>query len=211
MRVKIKSLLILMAVLFSMNATAQNELKMDFAGFLWGNYGLSYEKILSNQMGVGGSANYYVITFDSFGDDDGIEFTGFNVAPEFRFYFNSRNSNSGYFAGPYVKFGQTSSNLFPYVKDEQWVDGSRTNTTVALGLGFGRKWVAPAGFVFETYSGYGKYLVDNIEYENKEQEEEYKGYDSAMSIFNFDWRVSVSVGWRFGNSAGRFGRGLRGF
>ncbi len=191
---KVKLILSVICLAIGVNASAQHDIKMDFAGFVIGQYGILYENVLSPSMSVGGDINYHVLELEA-GDDD-FEYSGLNIVPEFRFYFNPVDGADGFYVGPYLKYKRVTSNDFGYVNSENiFKEGERTSTGLAFGLGMGKKWVSDAGFIFETYFGFGRYIMENESYENNEQEDHYEN-TSIEGLPSVDGRFSLSVGWR---------------
>ncbi len=168
------------ALMFSANQVrAQHDVKLNFLSFLFNQYGIGYENVLNEQMGLGATANLYTQK------EGGEKYVGWNIAPEFRFYFSPDDDAEGFYAGPYLKYRSIK-----YTDDFQ--DDDFTNTGVALGLGLGRKWVADAGFLFETYLGIGKYLVNNYKFTENDSYEDVTDY-----LPDIDIRVGLIIGWRF--------------
>ncbi len=192
---KVKTILGVICLAIGVNASAQHDIKMDFFGFVIEQYGIQYEKVLNDEMGVGADINYHNYTIGGgFGDD--LEFSGFNIVPEFRFYFSPEDGADGFYVGPYLKYKRATSNGFNFYDSEGiYRKGDKTTTGLAFGVGVGKKWVADAGFIFETYFGLGRYIVENDTYDSSAQEAYWKDND-IDGLPPVDGRLSLSIGWR---------------
>lgn len=134
---------------------------------------------MDEQKSLGTGFNFYTRS------EGGEKYTGWNVTPEFRFYFSPDDDCEGFFAGPYLKYRSIK-----YTDDFQ--DDDFTNSGLALGLNMGRKWVADAGFIFELNLGVGKFLMNNYTFTENDSYEDISDY-----LPDIDIRVGLSIGWRF--------------
>ena len=204
------TLVLLLAVFGTVsNVNAQLDVRFNFLGFLFNNYGIGAEYVLGEEMGVGATINYSSWTVGVL--DEEWKYTGFNIAPDFRFYFNpDDDAEGGYIAG-YLKFrSQKSSGLTWLVStdtdgdgfDDTWTETDYEQSTfgIALGIYGGKKWVTNSGFFFETAFGIGKYLTSNTKYSNAAVQAEADANEDLLET-NFpslDFRLMLNLGWRFG-------------
>jgi hypothetical protein len=197
--------LLLLVGMGSNTAKAQHDVKFNFLAMIFNNYGFSYEYVLSEEMSVGSTMNFYSRTqsetvLDTAGISVGkdYKYTGFNIAPEFRFYFAPDDDAEGFFVAPYFKYRTKKSDGWDYTDTNgAWQETWRKRSGLAFGVGLGKKWVADAGFIYETYFGIGKYLTDKFTYGNSRAEEYWEQFDDDFTV-KLDLRFGLSIGWRFG-------------
>jgi len=189
-----KACMVVLIVAGSFTTTkAQHEIKTNVAGLIFNQFGLTYEYVLNENMGILGGVAYFTSP-GSFS----YEYSAFSIAPEFRYYFNPDDDAEGYFIGGYIKYRNTSAPEYLTTFDNNGnatTIGQNTNG-VALGIVSGRKWVTRSGFMFETWAGFGRYLVNTESYTD--------GYepDALTQAFDdlpaWDFRLGLTAGWRFG-------------
>ena len=196
--------LMLMGALSFGTLQAQHDVKINMLGLIFGNYGVNYEYVISPEMSTGAGINYYIykLTSTDFSGTTTTEltYTGFNISPEFRFYFNPDDDAEGAYAGAYLKY-RTATGDGNWYYDPQGIlqTTSRTNTGLAFGIMGGKKWVADVGFIFETYFGIGKYIMQNTKYGTPD----YEAYHDQFTTFeliglsSIDLRIGLGLGWRF--------------
>lgn len=193
-----KKLLLVLAIAVSgFTANAQSvDVKVDVLGFLFNVYGAGADFNLNDEMSVGLELGYYSFDFDGLSSG----FSGFSAASDFRFYFNpDREGNTNFFAAPYAKFRTASQDGISYQDNNgDFQETTRSNTGLALGIMTGRKWVTRSGFMFDTYAGIGKFLVDSYSYGTAEAEEYYAEFEEAVDgLPSLDFRLGLAIGWRF--------------
>lgn len=188
------------ALLFSVNLSAQHEVKTNVAGLLFNQFGLTYEYVLNDNVGVGATVSYFTApaVFS-------YEYTAFSFTPEFKYYLDpTRMDADKYFVGGYLKYRNTSADEYLFTIDANGDDQTIGQTTngVALGIMTGRKWVTKSGFMFETWAGFGRYLFTTESYTNDYDPETAGGLGSLVAAVDdlpsWDYRIGITVGWRFG-------------
>jgi len=76
------TVVILVIWMGSQSKAQYHDIKTNFLGFIFGNYGLLYEYGINENMTVGGGANFFLYTV-KIGDSSTYKWTGYNIAPEF--------------------------------------------------------------------------------------------------------------------------------
>jgi len=213
---KFTSLVLGLALLGGTSLKAQHDINANVLGAFFGNYGLGYEYVINDEMGAGISFNYATgflgIDLDDVTDQT---FSSFNIAPEFRFYFNPEDGADGFYFGGYMKYytstyGNMNYNLQTTTTNPNGtttytskdVKYDRSYTGFAVGIETGRKWVTNSGFFFETMWGFGKFLggswdISNAEVKAKLDEDNYD-FNADNPFAAWDMRLSIGIGWRLG-------------
>lgn len=178
---------------------AQHEVKTNVLGLLFNQFGVTYEYILNDNMGVGATVSYFTppSTFS-------YEYTAFSITPEFKYYFDpTRMDADKYFIGGYLKYRNTNADNYLFYTDDngdEVIVGQKTNG-VALGIMSGRKWVTKSGFMIESWAGFGRYLFTAESYTNgyDPDEDDFLGalVSASDDLPSWDFRLGLTVGWRF--------------
>ena len=158
----------------------KNELKGNAIYLIAGAFDVTYERIISEESGVGGAI------FIAFTDDwtQRFSLTGF-----YRYYFGKKPAQ-GFFVegfGSLNQFDNTDANDYYYFNGYDTINQNDAYnedviTDFALGFGLGSKWVTRKGFVFEFYLGVGRNLFND----------ESKDYDTEIV-----GRGGINLGYRF--------------
>ena len=191
---KLSAIFLVAFTCVSLRSNAQHEVKTNVLGLIFNQFGLTYEYVLDENMGILGSIAYFTPPSSFAYDYAAISFT-----PEFRYYFNPDDDAEGYFVGGYLKYRNTSTDEYTSYQNDQGeivTVGQNTNG-VALGLTSGRKWVTRSGFMFETFVGIGRYLFVSESYTNDYEPGEFE--ELVEDLPAWDFRLGASVGWRFDN------------
>lgn len=150
----------------------KNELKGNALFLVLGSFDLSYERILNEESGVGGSVN---IPFEKDNWSINYAITGF-----YRYYFGKKPA-AGFFG---ETFG-IMNNVDDYVYEKNasnYTYKAKTLTDFALGIGLGGKWITKKGLLLELNIGIGRNLFNN-KYDDRDYE--------------LIGRTGISVGYRF--------------
>ena len=216
----LKASIVAIAVFASTGASAQIDIKANLLGLAFNDYGLSGEYSISESMSVQLGMMYSVNKFgasSSLADvNSDIKWTGFKVIPSFRFYFSPDDPTEGFFVEPYLRYkSQKRSGMSANIPvdangdyDENWVNNTNTvkyenreytnrRTKVGFGLAIGKKWVHDAGFVFETFAGFGKNADSEVKYSDTDVQDYYKDIITFDNPIKIHARLGVSLGWRF--------------
>lgn len=205
-------LLVLLFIFSTIGLKAQHDVRLNILGAFFKNYGIGYEYLINDEMGAGISVNYATSFLGIDGDGN---FSSFNVAPEFRFYFNPEDGADGFYFGGYLKYAKVdfkglSANIgtgtFDTWGNEIYADlpYDVNLNGFAFGIQSGKKWVTNSGFFFETNFGFGRYLTKSVSYTNSAVETYYDrtgntGDEDALNwMYTFDWRFAINIGYRFG-------------
>ena len=146
---------------------------------------VSYEKLINQE------SSYGVALFYNFSDiqNSDIGFPKkFSITPYYRWFF----SESRYARGFFVEgFGMLNTyedeNYGFYDNNGNYISGSNNvnnETSFALGISVGGKFVTRAGFTTEVYLGVGRNLINNQS-------------DDDYFDFNIVGRFGISLGYRF--------------
>ncbi len=150
-----KKIILVVGILISSFAQAQQELKVDIADALvMKTLDLSYEYYLSDQSSVGIAALFnFEKKTASFRYNENQMFT-----PYFRHYFsNSRNWN--YFGEVFmgINTGEKEITIDGVATTKKYTDG-------ALGIAAGTKYVSNGGFLIEIFGGLGRNMFTSDSY-----------------------------------------------
>ena len=197
----------------SISLNAQHDVKTNFIGLLFKNYGLGYEFIINDEMGAGLSFSYSksLLGFDT------KDYSSLNITPDFRFYTNPEDGADGFYFGGYLNYAKVGIDNLSLSLSTETTDANGyttvtyadvpynyTLTGIALGIELGRKWVTNSGVFFETNFGIGRYLTTSHSYSNSRVKDYYettdsRGFEEGMDWFyTFDYRFGLNIGYRFG-------------
>jgi hypothetical protein len=174
-----KKIFILLLCIAGLNASAQEETRLDFkknefkgnALFLvLGTLELTYERLINEESGVGISVH---VPFTNESD------INFSVTPYYRFYFGKKPA-AGFFVEGFGMLNQVEDSIYDY--NSNFEDKEKTITDLAFGLGLGGKWITKRGVLFEINAGLGRNLFNEYN-DNRDYE--------------FIGRGGITVGYRF--------------
>jgi hypothetical protein len=175
-----KKLLFLLAVV-SCNLNFSQEKKDEIKGdpfylIAAGALNVSYEKIITDESGVG------VSVLLSNGKDIN---TTFSLTPYYRFYFGKKTA-AGFFVEGFSMLEAFKTRKSNYVYSNYYSASTYYEdvnlTDLALGFGLGGKWVTKKGVLFEISTGIGRRLFND-----------YSGYDAGQIV----GRGGIAIGYRF--------------
>lgn len=182
-----------------------HDVSLNLAPIVFSNYSVNYMYNFTDEMSVGSVLGYQNITVDNTVTGTGeIKYTGFYIAPEFRYYFNPDEGNDKFYAGGYLKYRNagTSGGVYSgFLSDgTTLVDYDVKNNGLALGIVFGKLWQTRVGLNFTLWSGVGYYLFDTESYTNNYDPDK----DPALitvttNLPALDFRFGINVGYRIGN------------
>jgi len=174
-----KKKFILLLCIAGLNASAQEENRLDFkknefkgnALFLvLGTLELTYERLINEESGVGISVH---VPFTNESD------INFSVTPYYRFYFGKKPA-AGFFVEGFGMLNQVEDYIYDY--NSNFEDKEKTIIDFAFGLGLGGKWITKRGVLFEINAGIGRNLFNEYN-DNRDYE--------------FIGRGGITVGYRF--------------
>lgn len=109
---------------------------------------ISYERLISENMGVGVNGMFY------FGNNDDFDDTGFTqISPYYRMYFGKKYA-AGFFVEGFVPITSTTDYYYTYTNSAPYTYSEEIRrTTVGIGIGLGGKWITRNNIVFEVSGG----------------------------------------------------------
>lgn len=135
-----------------------NSVKINPLALIFGNAGVLYERKITDNISLGLTGGIYfndmsVMFMES-------KYSGFNVSPEFRYYFN--NAIEGWFVGAYFSFTaitntQKNTDGTAITTDDDGNDVfeiKNTLSTISGGAFVGHQWIW-GGFTLDLYAGLG--------------------------------------------------------
>ena len=190
---------------------ASVEVGINPIGYIFGNYnvigGLHFSEESSLFMDVAYTRNtfpYSTVDTNGFPIATDVVYSGFSIAPEYRYYFDPDDGNDKWFIGGYLRFRISSTDGAPYAgfdENEDIVAYDLTNFAIAPGFTVGYEWLTKSGFTITLWSGIGFALVYS---ETKDpdftpsDEPFYNTFNAAFTTFNkFDVRGGFTLGYRF--------------
>jgi hypothetical protein len=133
----------------------ENSIKGNPLVFLFGYFGATYERKIGDQMSLSLGAAYYSNSSGGFGSS--FKYSGFNLSPEFRYYFSE--AIEGFYMGGTFNFTSISSTYegttIDLVTLEEVPDIKKgTTTIIGAGVSTGHQWIW-GGFTLDVYGGAG--------------------------------------------------------
>jgi len=161
----------------------KNELKLNaFNLIAFAALDISYEKLIS------ANSSYGVAIFYNFSDyeNDDITFPKkFSITPYYRWFFSEYQYAQGFFIEGFGMLNtfQDFYNSYDYNNNYSKI---KTQTSFALGISVGGKFVLKEGFTAEVLAGVGRNLIKG------ESQEDYNTFQNEII-----GRFGVSLGYRF--------------
>ena len=135
----------------------RNELKGNALLLVIGAGEFTYERLLSEESGVGVSL--------FFNYDDQF-YTKFSLTPFYRFYF-SKKPAAGFFVEGFGMLNSYDSYVYNNNSYDPYNSNIENRTDFALGFGLGSKWITKKGFLFEINAGVGRNLFNSNDTDNE--------------------------------------------
>ena len=142
-----------------------NEVKLNALYAVIGAVEFNYERTLNKRSAIGISGMYVY-------DKDQISDIEYMIGPYYRYYFGKRYASGFFLEG----FGLINSSREVFLL----FSSPEFETDLALGIGFGGKWVSESGFVGELSLGFGR----NI-------------FNGDNDTFDILGRIGITLGYRF--------------
>ncbi len=131
-----------------------NSIKANPIIFLFGYLGGTYERKIGDQMSLSLGLAYYSNSSGGFGSD--FKYSGFNISPEFRYYFD--NAIEGWYMNGTITFTSINSTYKHQAFD---INGNLVDVTdegnisvYGAGVAAGHQWIW-GGFTLDVYGGAG--------------------------------------------------------
>jgi hypothetical protein len=136
---------------------------------------LSYERLINTESSYGVAVFY---NFTDINDDIGFP-KKFSLTPYYRWFFSESTFARGFFV---EGFGMLNTYQDIYYRNNS--ESIENDTSFALGISVGGKFITKSGFTTEVYLGVGRNLINN------NNEDDY-------FEFNIVGRFGISLGYRF--------------
>jgi|TARA_B110000902_G_scaffold180059_1_gene203996 hypothetical protein len=136
---------------------------------------LSYEKLINTESSYGVALFY---NFTDINDDLGFP-KKFSLTPFYRWFFSESTFARGFFV---EGFGMINTYQDIYYRNNS--ESIENDTSFALGISVGGKFITKSGFTTEVYLGVGRNLIKNEDEDNYFE-------------FNIVGRFGISLGYRF--------------
>lgn len=198
--IKVFAIIILSCFLGCSNLSAQeNVLKVDPFNSLWGNYSLSYERVLNSKHSINLNVSFmperdlFSFGADMFDMESDITLknaiSGFSVSPEYRFYFgkDKKKSPRGFYIAPYLRASDYKLGLNDtYQGHDTKVDVNLFTT--GIGVQLGAHWIFSDVFSLDfQFFGIGVDRHDlKLDYSSKEAGVDFTGYGKSVEEKNSD-------------------------
>jgi hypothetical protein len=191
---------------------ATTEIGINPFGYLFGNYNLLGGYNFSEQSAIYVELAYTRNKFPYTGLDTNtgfpvlkdVVFSGFSIAPEFRYYFSPDDANDRWFIGGYLKFRTSSTSGQPYMgfdKDDEPVFYDLKNVALIPGITFGYHLVTNSNLTFTFWTGGGYALLYNETKDPDFAPSTSPGIGIVNEVFTtfnkLDFRGGITVGYRF--------------
>ncbi len=189
---------------------AQHGVKINVLGLTVKDFGLGYEFIINDEISaalfinaVTGTPyyNYELITPDE-------NYSALKISPEFRYYLGSNFGADRLFLSGYLRYNSEKfSDITLHYYDNALGQSNDiiydfSNTSLVLGAGAGNKWLFNSSLYVEAFFGIGIKAINNPSFSDIRAEEEmYEEHPKLTNYYYtnmFDYRLQISLGYRFG-------------
>jgi hypothetical protein len=150
MGIIMKRLLIVAFILIASEGFSQeNVIKLGLANTIYGDYSLSYERMINSNNSVTLKVGYLQPTSSLFIEPVNFstdEFSvksvdgGFHSSVEYRFYFGKSKAPQGFYVAPYARYGQINGVYTDMARGTQF-DVSSTGSMFGVGAQLGAQWL----------------------------------------------------------------------
>lgn len=184
---------------------AQHDIDINAAGIFYKNFGIDYEYVINDQIGAGLSFTYAQNTL-GMSIPSGVDFSAFEIVPEFKFYPTPSQGADKFFVSAYLKYKSAKWEDMSYLinKEEAFYDMTYSGT--AMGFQLGYKMLFRSSFYLEASVGMGRYLFTNWDdtgdKKYKLSDDENNDYNDNF-MFNWDLRFALGLGYRFGGNSAK--------
>lgn len=194
----------------------RHDIKIQLTGIPFGHFGFSYETILNESFSVNTSVNFSnklptIDLFESVAIENNNTYSDFSITPEIRYYLDPDYDCNGKFWGLYFRYKRASlkntGDIFEIENNEGYKYASADHNVnhLVFGFNYGYKHVTDYGLFFEYLIGAGYSISHKIDFKNSESQEYWNNNNLSFidldfyhpSIDKFDFRFSISVGYRF--------------
>ena len=138
---------------------------------------LSYERLINAESSYGVAVFY---NFTDINDDIGFP-KKFSLTPYYRWFFSESTFARGFFVEGFGMLNTNQEIIYLLGNNSERIEN---DTSFALGISVGGKFITKSGFTTEVYLGVGRNLIKN------ENEDDYFEFDIVG-------RFGISLGYRF--------------
>ena len=195
--------LLILSFFGSLNLKAQHDFDINAAGIFYKNFGIDYEHIFNDQVGVGLSYTYSQNTL-GMSIPSGAKFSASDIVPEFKYYPIPSQGGDRLFISIYLKYKMATWKDMTYNSDQTYYDLSFNG--MAMGFQLGYKMLFRSSFYIEPSIGMGRFLFTNWDdtADKKLQLSKSENNDYTDDfMFNWDLRFAISIGYRIGGNAAK--------
>lgn len=198
-----KSILIpLFGLLFLQTKGQTHDVTFNMAAMIAQNYSLGYFYNFRDDIGVGGTVGFLNSDFPDFDD---LNWRGIYIAPEIRFYTWPDYDNDGFYWGAYMKYKSYESNsentyyYFDNLGNDYEIKYTTNFNALSLGMVTGFQYYNRSGLLVNFFIGLGGNVISNFSPNDSRVPDEDIYIDTTI-LERIDFRLGISLGWRFGNS-----------
>jgi len=198
-----KKVLILLLLLVSIVGFGQdNIVKISLPGISYGDYSLSYERVLTQRNTINASVGFMAPKYGFFHPDSsftlggGIRFnkfkTGFHASVDYRFYVGKKEAPVGLYVAPYLRYFKYSLLLNDDIKQDLF-NVNTSFSSIGAGFQLGYQWLIKdkVSIDFEFIGLGAEYLTTKLVY----------SLNTPRSGFDYDSIIDemrdVFTGWTF--------------
>lgn len=134
----------------------KNDLMINPIFLVLGIGNLSYERIITENSGIGVNTLFVIDNYVV--DSDG---SGFQLAPYYHYYFGKKTA-SGFFIGGFATISSSDVDTYHYSNTGSYYTKDR-ETAFGLGFKFGGKWILKNNLLFEVSTGIGRNFTSSNE------------------------------------------------
>ncbi len=199
-------LLCLFAICYLYNLSGQFEIKSNVLGLASNNYNGQVELLLNDKSGIELEVSYRQTPWILGLSGSEIKNNAFRTLVSYKYYIGAEDPTAGLYFGPYVKLKVAGLENVPSDIDPDYTGGSALpeelkifNNAFFIGLNAGQKIVFDNGILIEYYGGlgYGAFNSVQIRDDIPAEGEAALGVQSNSFTWPWDFRLGVSLGYRF--------------
>ena len=192
-------------VFLSSSLKAQHDVDINVLGIFYKNLQIDYEYVVNDQTGVGLSLMYGQNTLDM-DIPSGVDYSAFEIVPEFNFYPIPSQGVDKLFITVYMKYKSAKWEDMSYMVNAEEKYYDLTYGGVGIGFQLGYKLLFRSNFFLQASAGMGRYIFtdwdDTGDKKFKLSESENNEYRDDF-IYEWDVRFALGLGYRFGGNAAK--------
>jgi hypothetical protein len=165
---------------YPQDSDKKSEIKINaFNLIAFASLDVSYERLVNSESSFGIALFY---NFSDFENDDIVFEKKFSLTPYYRWFFSEKTFARGFFVEGFGMLNTYEDVFFNFNNNSNRV---QSQTSFALGISVGGKFVTKSGFTAEVYGGVGRNLLKS---ENE---------DDFFLDYDVVGRFGISLGYRF--------------